>query len=179
MITSCNKDEQNVNTNVQQEVLTTLTLQFTNLVDTSKKSSFTFRTNDGAAFGRNAKLDTVVLSKRTAYRMSVLVLDESKQNIVNQTDEINELSTEHQFFFSAKPSDLMSFIVSSFNKDSQGAILGTKVDSVFAGNNAGTGTLRVILRHQPNKAGLRVNQNDTTNAGGETDVAVTFPLVLK
>ena len=178
-IASCNRDEQPVSLVSQQEVLTTLTLQFTNLADTSKKSGFTFRTNDGAAFGRNAKLDTVTLAKGVSYRMGVLVIDESKQAILNQTDEINLLSSEHQFFYSIDPADLLGFRLSSFNKDMNGLLLGTKVDSVVAGKSAGIGALRVILRHLPNKAGLRVNQNDTTYAGGETDIAVTFPLVLK
>lgn len=177
--TSCNNEEQNVNISTQQEVSTTLTLKFTNLADTNKKNSFTFRTNDGAVFGRDAKLDTVVLHKGETYRMEVLVLDESKQTPLNVTDEINLLSSDHQFFFSTNPSDLINFVISKFNKDEGGLILGTKVDSLVVGRSLDIGSLRVILRHRPNKAGLRVNRNDTTYAGGETDIAVTFPIQLK
>ena len=39
-------------------------------------------------------------------------------------------------------------------------------------------TMTVILRHEPNKAGAGVSDGDITNAGGETDIEVTFPFHL-
>ncbi|MDA8693527.1 type 1 periplasmic binding fold superfamily protein, partial [Saprospiraceae bacterium] len=40
--------------------------------------------------------------------------------------------------------------------------------------SAGTGTLTIILRHLPNKNGDGVSDGEIANAGGDTDVEVTF-----
>jgi hypothetical protein len=178
-IAACSKKEENVNTQTQQEVLTTLTLRFTDLADTNLKYAYSFRTNDGAAFGRLQKLDTVKLLANKNYRMAVDVLDESKQTIVNQTEEINELSNEHQFFYFTSPNGLLNFNTSTFNKDNLGKQLGTEVAQIASKSSTGNGSLRVILRHLPNKDGVGVAANDTLNAGGETDIAVTYPLIIQ
>ena len=39
-------------------------------------------------------------------------------------------------------------------------------------------SMTVILRHEPDKAGAGVSDGDITNAGGETDIEVTFPFEL-
>ncbi len=44
---------------------------------------------------------------------------------------------------------------------------------------AGSGTLIVTLRHQPNKNAAGVDLGDLTNAGGETDVEVTFQVTVQ
>jgi hypothetical protein len=36
-----------------------------------------------------------------------------------------------------------------------------------------------VLRHQPNKNGSNVNTGDITNAGGESDVDISFDVVVK
>jgi len=38
----------------------------------------------------------------------------------------------------------------------------------------GEGGLRITLRHEPNKTAAGVQNGDITNAGGETDIEVTF-----
>jgi hypothetical protein len=174
----CSKDEQIVNTVPQQEVLTTLTLTFVENQNTSVSHAFTFRTADGVAFNRPPKLDTIDLKDSATYTLKVQVLDESKQVVVNQTDEITALSTEHQFFYYTFPNGLLQFVPSSFNKDTDGKVLGTQVDTVIAAQK-GTGSLKVILRHLPLKDAAHVAKNDTTNDSGETDIAVMFPLKIQ
>jgi hypothetical protein len=43
---------------------------------------------------------------------------------------------------------------------------------------AGTGGFTVILRHEPEKSADNVNTGDVTNAGGSTDVQVTFNITV-
>jgi len=174
----CSKDEQNVNTVPQQEVLTTLKLTFIENPNLSVSNEFIFRTADGIAYNRPARLDTIKLKDSTTYTLKVQVLDESKQVIVNQTDEITALSTEHQFFYYTFPNGLLQFVPSSFNKDTDGKMLGTQVNTVVSAQK-GTGSLKVILRHLPLKDAANVAKNDTTNASGETDIAVMFPLKIQ
>ena len=40
--------------------------------------------------------------------------------------------------------------------------------------DASSGDVTVILRHEPDKEADGVSDGDVTNAGGETDVEVTF-----
>jgi hypothetical protein len=35
------------------------------------------------------------------------------------------------------------------------------------------------LRHEPNKDALNVASGEITNAGGETDIEVSFPVTIK
>jgi len=44
---------------------------------------------------------------------------------------------------------------------------------------AGSGTITVILRHEPDKGASGVNDGDITNAGGETDIEVTFDVTVQ
>ncbi|MFT7376933.1 MAG: hypothetical protein ACI88Z_000758, partial [Sphingobacteriales bacterium] len=45
--------------------------------------------------------------------------------------------------------------------------------------DVGNGTLTVILRHEPNKSASGVANGDISNAGGETDIEVTFNITVQ
>lgn len=47
-------------------------------------------------------------------------------------------------------------------------------DATYAG-----GDLKIVLLHEPNKDAEGVSAGDITNAGGDTDVEVTFALGLE
>ena len=47
--------------------------------------------------------------------------------------------------------------------------------SVVAGGATGSGTLTVTLRHEPKKP----NDGTLTDAGGETDIEVAFPITIQ
>jgi hypothetical protein len=50
--------------------------------------------------------------------------------------------------------------------------------TLVAGTAGSTGTLTVTLRHLPNKTASGVSSGSITNAGGNTDAAVTFSLAV-
>ena len=50
--------------------------------------------------------------------------------------------------------------------------------SIWTVGAASNGTITVTLRHEPDKGAAGVSAGDITNAGGETDIEVTFPLVI-
>lgn len=176
---SCSKDETKPKDILEQETLTTLELTFTNNSNASDVRKFVFRTADGVQFGRRQQLDTIDLPTNGNYKLDLRVLDESKQTVEDKTSEITTKDLEHQFFFSSRPADLMPVTVSTINKDKNGGLLGTSVGSVLTRATGGTGQFRVILRHEPLKSGNNVANNDTTNAGGETDIAVTYPVRIR
>ena len=45
--------------------------------------------------------------------------------------------------------------------------------------DAASGNITIILRHEPVKDAEGVSDGDITNAGGETDISVTFPVVVQ
>ena len=90
------------------------------------------------------------------------------------TIEIAEEDDEHQFFFSA--SSALNLVVAYADQDGNGQPLGL-LSTITAGG-ASNGTLTITLRHEPNKSAAGVSDGDISNAGGETDIEVLFPITI-
>eukprot|EP01031_Cornospumella_fuschlensis_P051077 gene51077-62461_t len=175
---SCSEDETTPAKQNDVEVLTTLKAVFTEL-GTTKSDTFTFRSADGAVFGRSAKFDTIRLAPLKAYSLSLLVLDESKQVVEDKTPEIVKEGKEHQFFFKSNPLDLLITNYTTTNKDSLNLPIGNLVGSITTKPTVGSGTYTVELVHEPVKTNAGVANNNRDNAGGETDISVAFPVIIK
>ena len=80
-----------------------------------------------------------------------------------------EEDLEHQVFFSTSVSGMT---ISYNDMDDDGNPLG--LSSIVNTSTADNGTLTIILRHEPAKDADGVSDGDITNAGGETDIEVTF-----
>ena len=89
----------------------------------------------------------------------------------NIGEEVAEEDDEHQFFFQ---STVAGLTVEYGDNDDNGNPLGL-LTTVSTGV-AGTGTLTVTLRHEPDKNAAGVSDGSIDNAGGETDIEVTFPI---
>ncbi len=85
------------------------------------------------------------------------------------TEEVAEEAEEHQVFYSFT-SPISS--VATLDTDSSGNPLGL-VFTLTTGN-AGNATLGLTLRHEPKKPNSGI-----LDAGGETDVAVTFSVSVE
>ncbi len=175
---SCSEDEATPAKKNDVEVLTTLKAVFTEL-GTTKSDTFTFRSTDGAVFGRTTKFDTIRLAPLKAYSLSLLVLDESKQVVEDKTPEIVREGKEHQFFFNSNPLDLLLTNYATANKDSLNLPIGNLVGSITTKPTAGSGTFTIELVHEPVKTNSGVANNNRANAGGETDISVAFPVIVK
>lgn len=87
------------------------------------------------------------------------------------TIEVEEESTDHQFFFA--PS---SAITITYNDvDANGNPLGIKT-TPKTGPAASNQSIKVTLRHEPNKSASGVKEGNIANAGGETDIEITYTL---
>ena len=89
------------------------------------------------------------------------------------TSEIREENVEHQFFFVVTGG--LDATLAYADEDDNGDPLGLVTD--LTTGTATQGTIRVILRHEPDKT----DSSDIGNpnaAGGETDIEVTFPVVI-
>ena len=85
------------------------------------------------------------------------------------TEEVKEEAEEHQFFFQTSINGLS---VVYNDKDADDNPIG--LSSTVTTSEAGSGNLTIILRHEPSKNASGVSAGDITNAGGETDIEVTF-----
>lgn len=163
--TSCSKDDPEV---VNEEELIT-TLVYT-LTPTSGGETVIMRFEDKDGDGGNAPIVTNgTLSANTTYNGTISVLDESTDDVEDITVEVREEGAEHQFFFQATVAGLD---VQYSDTDENGDPIG--ITNTLATQGAGSGNLTITLRHEPNKAASGVSTGDLTNAGGETDIEVTF-----
>ena len=111
------------------------------------------------------------LAANQSYTGSVELLNEAETVTEDITLEVAEEDDEHQFFFQSTISDLT---VNYNDQDADGNPLG--ISSTLNTGAAASGTLTIILRHEPDKFASGVSGGDITNAGGETDIEVTFPI---
>ncbi|MFN4298620.1 MAG: hypothetical protein ACK4EX_02695 [Thermaurantimonas sp.] len=109
-----------------------------------------------------------------AYHGSLRLWDETQNPPGNVNVDILATANDHQIFFIPQGIDAQ-FIYKDF--DPNGKPLGLQVD-VITGSPS-TGSLRIVLRHYPNKNAPGVAQGNIENAGGSTDIEATFPIEIK
>ncbi len=177
---SC-KDKDKVETPVtsEQELITTLKVHLVNVNDVGDTRDFKYYVSNGFNGGGNptVNIDTIRLRPNCTYSAALTVLDESKNPVVNVTDEIKDESINHLFTFQASPLGNVpgAMAISNLDKDVNGNPLG--LNSTWATYAADTtsGKITITLKHKP------LNKNATTPdaAGGETDLQATFPTIIK
>lgn len=175
IFTSCKKDEDPITTpppTNESEVITTAELVFT---DTDNNESYIWLYSDSDGDGGTPPAITAdTLPANRSFSMSITLLNETENPPENITTEIEEEADDHQFFFSHGNEIEISFTYS--DSDSNGFPVGLE-NSVNTGLNS-TGDITVVLRHLPNKSAENVSEGDITNAGGDTDLEITFTGVI-
>ncbi len=132
-----------------------------------------FRDLDGD--GANAPVITGgTLAANTVYDGSLDLLNETECPAERVTAEIEEEDDEHQFFFSSTGG--LNVTVAYADTDGTNPV-GLKT-TVTTGA-ASQGTMRVTLRHEPNKSAAGVSAGNIANAGGETDIEVEFNVTVQ
>jgi hypothetical protein len=174
-ITGCKKDEDVtvappiVN---QEELITTMVLSFDGQAGAADKElRFTDADGDG---GGAPVFDLDTLQAGSNYNVSVFLLNATANPVDTISNEVLAEGVDHQFFFQPAGANLT---IAYADADANGAPIG--LQTTMATGAASVGTLKVILRHEPNKSGAGVSAGDITNAGGETDIEVEFPLVIQ
>lgn len=169
-ITSCSKDDPTVPN--EEEVITTVNYVLT---PAGGGTAITFSFQDLDGDGGNAPVIAVdTLAANTSYNCVLSLLNETETPAEDITEEIDEEKEEHQFFFA---SSLATLSVSYDDLDANNNPVG--IATVLQTGNAGTGNLTITLRHEPNKEATGVSTGDITNAGGETDIEVIFPIYVE
>jgi hypothetical protein len=164
-LSSCKKDEDLVTTppaveNVE-EVITTLTLNFTDAAGVQPDVTVTFRDPDGDGGVGPDIFDTIRLQNNTTYNMSLTLLNETESPAEDITVEVQDEDDEHLFCFTPTGAD-----VAIVRTDSDGTFE-VGLESQWTVGSVSTGTTQIVLKHQP---GIK----DGTCSPGETDIDVTF-----
>ena len=168
---ACSNDDDNTPTEVnEEEVITTATLILT---PQGGGQAVTLQTRDVDGDGPGAPVVTVSgdLMANTTYTGAIVFLNETEDPAENITLEVAEEDDEHQVFYI--PSGSLNVTVTYLDADGDGNPLGLAI-TVDTGD-ASTGTLNVVLRHEPNKP----NDGTLGDAGGETDIEVTFDVTIQ
>jgi len=167
MFTACEKDEPEI---VDEPELIT-TLNYT-LTPSGGGEAITLSFKDLDGDGPNAPtVTTGTLAANQMYTGTMELLNETVSPTESITEEIEDEDEEHQFFFQSNISDLN---IAYNDQDADGNPVG--LNSILTTGAAASGSITIILRHEPNKTASSVSDGDITNAGGETDIEVMFPI---
>lgn len=160
--TACNPDDHDHN---EEEVISRVTL----ILKDAKGEEFSYVWNDPDGNGaQNPTIDNINLVANSTYIATVKLENATVNPAENITDEVQKESTAHLFVYTYDQSNVTFEIT---DKDTNGKPLGiaTKVTT----KAAGSGKLRIQLKHEP------TDKNNAQNPGGATDVDVEFPLIVK
>lgn len=174
-IYSCDDDDVEIkDENIPNEEELITTVQYT-LVPNGGGDNVVFSFKDLDGDGGDAPIiNTEALRANTTYTASLQFLNESEDPSENITTEINEEAAEHQVFFQTNDSNL---VISYNDKDPNSMPLG--LETTVKTFEKSSSNLTITLRHEPNKSAEGVKDGDITNAGGETDIEVVFPILIE
>jgi len=171
LIYSCKDKEPPIIPN-EEELITTLSYTLTN-DSTGDSKVFNFSDLDGDG-GNSPVINVEDLAANSSYTGQISLLNESETPAENVLEEVLEEDEDHQFFYN---SDITDLSVSYTDFDGNGNPIGASTKLTTA--DAANGDLTIILRHQPDKSGSGVSDGDITNAGGESDIEVTFSISIQ
>lgn len=175
VLSSCKKDEDPVFTpppSNEHEVITSAELIFT---DTENNEVYSWLYSDPDGDGGNPAVITAdTLPANRSFSMTITLLNETETPAEDITPEIQDEAEDHQFFFIN--SNEVDITFEYADSDSDNFPVGLE-NTVTTGQSS-TGNVTVILRHFPDKSAENVPDGDITNAGGGTDLEITFTAVI-
>lgn len=165
LLSSCKKADDPTPAANEEELITDLTVTFTNKANSSEVITMTFSDPDGADGPQSGTTKiSGNLSANATYNVAVKLENKSGAQAEDITAEVKEEGAEHQIFYSTTGN--LQF-QSYTDKDANGNPIG--VTTTFSTGIASTATLKITLKHQPN-----IKTASTTVADGETDIEVNF-----
>ncbi len=164
------------------EVITDVTLKFQelNASNALAGSVLSFKASDpqGIEVGKTPTIQSISLAKGKKYQMTIEVTNAIKGEDITQ--EILTEAAAHQFFFLGQVFESSFFSIQY--ADAGGVALGLKtIVTVSSSTGTNNSNMRVVLRHDLNKSFPGASSPTFANfaqAGGETDLDLTFPVIL-
>lgn len=167
-IVSCSSDDDGDHDHDhEEELITTVTYELTNGTDVV---TLKFQDIDGDGSAAPTYTVSGPLAANTTYSGIIELLNETESPAEDITLEVEEEGDDHEFFITSSISDI---VVSKTDTDEDGNPIG--IETTLETGNAGTGTLTIILKHEPTKP----NDGTSIGAGGSTDVEVSFSIEVQ
>lgn len=169
---ACNRDEENVAPDEDNERITTVTLRLTNKANASETVTAVL---DGlAADGSQPSTlaASLILKPNAAYSMRIELADKSKTPAADVTAYIKEEANEHLLVY--RPATGLNMTVTPNDRDTNPAPgpfpVGLTADVTTGA--ASSGKLNVVLRHQP-------GTKNGTATPGTSDLDVNFDVSIR
>jgi hypothetical protein len=169
--TSCSSDDDGDDHDHEEELITTVIYTLTNNADNTDVVTLTFTDLDGE--GGNEGVYTpalATLSANTTYSGVIQLLNATENPAEDITEEVENEAEEHEFFYTSSITDVN---ISKDDTDADGNPLG--IETTVVTGMAGTGSLTVILKHEPTKP----NDGTSAGAGGSTDAQVSYAIAVQ
>ena len=166
VITSCSDNDPVEDPNVE-ELITTVTYTLTNGSDVVTLK-YTDLDGEGGSDGTYAISGPITAG--ASYTGSIKLENETETPAENITLEIEEEDDEHEFFYTSTVSGLS---IDKTDEDGNGNPVG--LETSLTSGNAGSGSITVVLKHEPSKP----NNGTSADAGGSTDIEVTFNVTVQ
>lgn len=148
----------------EEELITTISLTFTNTTNASDVKTITWKDLDGAG-GNAPVISPLSLKTNTVYNVAVAsLLNETESPAGDIRAEVVSEKDEHLFVYKVAGANIA---FSNYDVDSKNLAVGLTARATTAAASAGTFT--IILRHQP--GGIK----NGTEAPGSTDLEAVFP----
>ncbi len=174
-LASCKKEELIVSPPVAgNEYMTTVKLRFENKSNSSDTTWAVWKdlTPDDQTSPDTSKA-IINLDKNKTYKVSVKILDETKNPATDITEDIRERGNFHffSFFTSGEISSNLTIVATDFDTNPTPFHIG--LENEFTTNGTvSSGRLEGVLKHQP-------NTKNGTFAPGNSDIDVFFTLNIK
>jgi hypothetical protein len=181
--------------NEEGEVITTITVSFAPM-NGGAAISASFRDADGDG-GMSGTTEPLALASGATYTMTVSLLNELDNPPEDITAEVREEALDHQFFFYGSavsgpaavgvPDAILEHMYGDIESDYVGTgDLPVGLTNMVTARSAGTGELRLMLRHLPELNGQRQKVPGLAEdlaAGealpGEVDVDITYDVTVQ
>lgn len=185
IFTGCSKDDEAPEPENEEEIITDVKLIFTNNADASDVVTARAKDPDGAGVQELAILDQISLDISKSYTLTLEIENNLESPGEDITEEIEEESNDHQFFFSFS-TDAFSNPMGSGNigsasgsinyndMDGNGNPLGLSTSWTTGSNSLANGTFTIRLQHQPDVKTATSGAND-----GDTDFELEFVLNIQ
>ena len=185
-VTSCKKDDDDATDTPaeenEEEVITDVTLIFTNVNDTSDVVTASAQDPDGEGVQELEVLDDINLDTAKTYILTLEIMNNLDSPGEDITEEIEEEAVDHQFFFSftedafADPAgdgnvDNSGDALNYNDLDDNGNPIGLSTTWTTASTVTSGGTFEIRLQHQPDIKSATSSADD-----GDSDIDLFFVL---
>lgn len=158
---ACKKDnttESELITHVQAHLIAT---------DNSFNQEFSWKDPDGDGLPPFS-IEPITIPAGKTYTCHLHVYDETKDPVVEVSDEIAAESAEHLFTYTITGVNVQ---IAYDDQDSNGEKFG--LDTRWTVGVASAGTVNIVLHHEP------TDKNNPGNPGGDVDFDITIPVVVQ